>query len=144
MRGNGETLSLPGTEIVHLWKWLGLALSASLLQGCSDASGPPGCTQIGCGTRNGLEIEVTGNLPETFVVTIPVGGSSNILIECSPSTPCDRVFLQDFTPLNLSISIRGESLDFRADFVPAYQVTYPNTPDCPPECERATIVVDVP
>jgi hypothetical protein len=125
-------------------KWLGFALSASLLGGCSDASGPPGCTQIGCGARNGLEIQLTGNLPETFVITIPVGGSSNILIECSPSTPCDRVFLQDFTPVHVSISISGESFDFSADFVPVYQVTYPNTADSPPECQRATILVDVP
>ncbi|MGH7557191.1 MAG: hypothetical protein ACREMD_05350, partial [Gemmatimonadota bacterium] len=81
-------------------------------------------------------------LPESLTLTIHLQGPSTIVIECSEDQPCgDRIFLADFTPSHVMMTITTESLDFTADFALAYQITYPNTPDCPPECERATIVV---
>lgn len=124
-----------------------LTLAAFLFPGCDGGFEPIdiACTQRPCGLSNGLEVVVTGDLPETFTITISLEGPPTIVIECSESSPCgNSIFLRDFTPDHVDITIQGESVDFTDSFMPEYELTRPNGPDCPPECRRATITVTIP
>lgn len=120
---------------------LSLLLSLVLLS-CNDTSGPLVCPQVGC--DSGLDIELMGELPETFMIVLEVPSFRPLIVECSPSRPCgERVHVPDFTPDRVFVEVRGEGVQFQEEFIPEYETLRPNGPDCLPECRKGLIVVDV-
>ena len=101
--------------------------------------GPGACTLIGC---TGLVVEVTGAAsltPVTVVVTAP-DGSTRTATCAGASGTCLASFF-DFTPASLTVRVSSGSQLTERTVQPAYQLTRPNGPDCPPECRGARVTV---
>jgi hypothetical protein len=101
--------------------------------------GPSACTLIGC---TGLVVEVTGaasQTPVTVVVTAP-DGSTRSATCISPSATCPVSF-PDFTPASLTLRVSNDTRSTELTVQPAYQLTRPNGPKCPPECRSARVTV---
>ena len=101
--------------------------------------GPGACTLIGC---TGLVVEVTGaasQAPVTVVVTAPDGSSRSAT--CITATGTCPVSFFDFTPASLTVRVSTGTQSTELTVQPAYLVTRPNGPDCPPECRSARVTV---
>ena len=101
--------------------------------------GPSACTLIGC---TGLVVEVTGAAsltPVTVVVTSP-DGSTRSATCTSASGTCPFSF-PDFTPASLTVRVSSGTQSAELTVQPAYQLTRPNGPECPPECRGARVTV---
>ena len=100
---------------------------------------PRACTLIGC---PGLVVEVTGAAaltPVTVVVTAPDGSTrSATCIGASGTCP---VSFPDFTPANLTVRVSSGTQSTELTVQPAYELTRPNGPDCPPECRGTRVAV---
>jgi len=87
---------------------LNLLLSLVLLS-CNDTSGRLVCPQVGC--DSGLDIELMGELPETFTIVLEVPPFQPLMVECSASRPCeDPVHVADFTPARVFIEVPRVSI----------------------------------
>lgn len=101
--------------------------------------GPRACTLIGC---TGLVVEVTGaaaQTPVTVVVTGPDGSARSAT--CTAATGTCPVSFVDFTPASLTVRVSSGTQSKELTVQPAYQLTRPNGPECPPECRSARVTV---
>lgn len=90
----------------------------------------------------GLSVSVSGDLPAHHTVEIESTDRSEIF-ECFESDPCDPViFLPDFLPSIVSVEIEGRGFHYREEFVPEYDVTFPNGRECN-ECLHGTVTVHI-
>jgi hypothetical protein len=62
----------------------------------------------------------------------------------SPACPAGGVTLQDFTPANLSITVRWSDAEVTQDFQPAYASARPNGPGCEPTCQTTRLEFQIP
>jgi hypothetical protein len=62
----------------------------------------------------------------------------------SPACPAGGVTLQDFTPDELSVSVRWSDGEATQIFRPTYVASRPNGPDCDPACQSATLDLHIP
>ena len=109
---------------------------------CESTSGPRVCTDIGC--SSGLRLTLHGELPDTFTISVNSGGDRPWIVECTPEAPCDNgVFLSDFTPDWIYVTIRGDGLSVEEEIRPSYETHTPNGPDCPPSCMIAEVMLTV-
>ena len=122
-------------------RWVGLAGTLVVLvagSACSVA-GPRACTLIGC---TGLMVEVTGvaaQTPVTVVVTAPDGSTRTAT--CTTASGTCPVSFPDFTPASLTVRVTSGTQSREVTVQPAYQLTRPNGPDCPPECRSARVTI---
>ena len=122
---------------------VGLLFFGLTFVGCSDDFYPQVCTQIGC--DSGFRIEIEGDLPDRYTVTLEAPGAESRTMECpSPFCGPSTVVVVDFAPETVEIRLEGEGLDYVETFEPDYTTIFPNGPDCPPECRQATIRIEVP
>ena len=115
-----------------------LVLVAALGSACSGL-GPTACTLIGC---TGLVVEVTGapaQTPVTVVVTAPDGSTRSTT--CTSATGSCPFSFPDFTPATVTIRVSAGTKTTEETRQPAYEVTRPNGPGCPPECRNARVAV---
>jgi hypothetical protein len=101
--------------------------------------GPRACTLIGC---TGLVVEVTGAAsltPVTVVVTAPDGSTRSAT--CTSTTGVCPVSFPDFTPANLTMRVSSGTQSTELTVQPAYELSRPNGPECPPECRSARVTV---
>ena len=115
-----------------------LVLVAALGAACSGL-GPTACTLIGC---TGLVVEVTGapaQTPVTVVVTAPDGSTRSTT--CTSATGTCPFSFPDFTPATVTIRVSAGTKTTEETRQPAYEVTRPNGPGCPPECRNARVTV---
>jgi hypothetical protein len=140
----------PGSGRVHsgrrhvnhiVGRWPGVA--AALVMLCAGPAcnvvGPSACTLIGC---TGLVVEVTGaagQTPVTVVVTAPDGSTRSAT--CTTATGTCPVSFLDFTPASLTVRVSSGNQSTELTVQPAYQLTRPNGPECPPECRSARVTV---
>jgi hypothetical protein len=123
----------------------GLLPIAVLLVGAFGSAcgsfGPSGsCTLIGC---TGLVVEVTGApalTPVTIVLTAPDGSTRSASCTSATGGTCPMSF-SDFTPASLTIRVTIGTTTTEVSRQPAYEVTRPNGPKCPPECRNARVTV---
>ena len=116
-----------------------LILLAGLAGPACSGVGPTACTLIGC---TGLVIEVTGaanQTPVTVVVTAPDGSTRSAT--CTGATGTCPVSFFDFTPARLTVRVSSGTQSTELTVEPAYQVTRPNGPKCPPECRGVRLTV---
>ena len=115
-----------------------LVLVAALGSACSGL-GPTACTLIGC---TGLVVEVTGAPAQTAVtvaVTAPDGSTRSTT--CTSATGTCPFSFPDFTPATVTIRVSAGTKTTEETRQPAYEVTRPNGPGCPPECRNARVIV---
>ena len=115
-----------------------LVLVAALGSACSGL-GPTACTLIGC---TGLVVEVTGapaQTPVTVAVTAPDGSTRSTT--CTSATGTCPFSFPDFTPATVTIRVSAGTKTTEETRQPAYEVTRPNGPGCPPECRNARVTV---
>ena len=115
-----------------------LVLVAAFGSGCGGL-GPTACTLIGC---TGLVVEVTGapaQTPVTVVVTAPDGSTRSTT--CTSATGTCPFSFPDFTPASVTIRVSAGTKTTEETRQPAYEVTRPNGPGCPPECRNARVTV---
>jgi len=115
-----------------------LVLVAALGSACSGL-GPTACTLIGC---TGLVVEVTGapaQIPVTVAVTAPDGSTRSTT--CTSATGTCPFSFPDFTPATVTIRVSAGTKTTEETRQPAYEVTRPNGPGCPPECRNARVTV---
>ena len=122
-------------------RWPGVAATlVMLLAGpACNVVGPGACTLIGC---SGLVVEVTGaagQTPVTVVVTAPDGSTRSAT--CTTATGTCPVSFLDFTPASLTVRVSSGTQSTELTVQPAYQLTQPNGPECPPECRSARVTV---
>jgi|SRR4051794_15005295 len=101
--------------------------------------GPSVCTAIGC---TGLVVEVTGaasQMPVTVVVAAPDGSTRSATCTSATGT-CSALFF-DFTPASLTVRVSSGAQSTEFTVQPAYLLTRPNGPGCPPECRSARLTV---
>ena len=118
---------------------IALLFVAALGSRCGVA-GPTACTLIGC---TGLTIEVTGapaQTPVTVVVTAPDGSTRSASCTSATGGTCPVSF-PDFTPASLTIRVSTGTRTTEQTTQPAYDVSRPNGPACPPECRNARVSV---
>jgi hypothetical protein len=104
-----------------------------------DVVEPSSCTLIGC---TGLVVQVTGAPAQTavtVVVTAPDGSTRSSA--CTAATDTCPVSFPDFTPASVAIRVVAGSQTTETTTQPAYEVTRPNGPGCPPECRNARVTV---
>jgi hypothetical protein len=111
-----------------------------LLAGAAcNVIGPRACTLIGC---TGLVIEVTGAASQTPVtVLVTAADGSTRTATCSSPTGTCPVSFSDFTPASLTVRVSSGAQSTELAVQPAYQLTRPNGPECPPECRSARVTV---
>jgi hypothetical protein len=104
------------------------------------------CTLIGC--DDALVVEVRGQLPAAFTVTV-VSEGVPWTVDCSPrpynATPCaSGAWFPHFLPPRVAVEIRGDGLEWRSEELePEYHTHRPNGKGCDPACRVGTVVVDV-
>ena len=90
----------------------------------------------------GLVVEVTGaesQTPVTVVVTAP--DPSTRSATCTTATDTCPVSFPDFTSASLTVRVSTGTRSTEVSVQPAYQLTRPNGPDCPPECRSARVPI---
>ena len=115
-----------------------MVLVAALGSACSGL-GPTACTLIGC---TGLVIEVSGAPAQTavtVVVTAPDGSTRSTT--CTSATGNCPFSFPDFPPASVTIRVSAGTKTTEETRQPAYEVTRPNGPGCPPECRNARVTV---
>lgn len=122
----------------------GLLLATALLAACTRSPNETACTLIGC--ASGVTIEVLGSIPEGSRITLTPAHPNGLArsVVCTAESPCaGPILIEEFAPETFTVRVSGEGVDFERTFSPAYTVSRPNGPDCPPECRNATITIDV-
>ncbi len=110
---------------------------------CTGDQYGPACTLIGC--EDGLSVDVQGDLPASYTVSLEAAGMAMVEYQCTAAAPCSVPhFVPDFTPETVVVRVQGGGVDYSETVTPEYTISRPNGPDCPPECQQATIVVQVP
>lgn len=98
------------------------------------------CTLIGC--TDGLTVQIEGMLPTTFVLEAVAPVGPPVIVECPDSALCgSNIFLEGFTPEEVTIRLSFDSDSVSETFNPFYETYQPNGPDCPPECLVASVTV---
>jgi hypothetical protein len=123
---------------------LGAALAAA---GCSGSSAPGGarmCTEIGC--SNGLLVRLAGTPAGPVRVEIlGDGGAARHVYECGKPVECaDGVFFAELASGDVRVRVTSAAGTLTHAARPAYVLTRPNGPDCPPVCRQATLTVPLP
>lgn len=100
------------------------------------------CTEIGC--SDGLNVELSGALPPTFVVAVL--GEDQVLgrVDCPSSAACGRhLFFEGVAAqrVRVVVTVAGRSRSFER--TPEWRSTRPNGPGCEPVCRQATITVPI-
>lgn len=100
------------------------------------------CTLIGC--NDALIVELRGNVPATFTLTVEGGSPGPWVMECTPANCGGAVQFDSFTPdrVRVRIEVAGTVL-FEEVFEPVYQVVQPNGVGCPPVCEIGRISIEL-
>ena len=125
-------------RVQHGLLLFGIGVAALGLASCEGAPVTAACTLRPCPT--GLAIELVGEIPENYLIRLP---EHSVSIECTPSTPCDQpVFVPGITPASVFLQVDGPGFEIDREFVPDYDVTFPNGVECG-ECRLGTIVVPI-
>lgn len=113
-----------------------LAGAAVVLTGCSPQR-VAGCTRIGC--SSGASLQLDGELPDSYMVTLYAPGEGPRVVECAPAQQCGgRVFFEGVTARDVEVEIAGEAgMRQRYHVSLSYTTVQPNGPDCPPTCSQA-------
>lgn len=141
---------------------LSLIVSAILLAGCSVLGATPTpkfCTEIGC--ISVLTVNLNGNVPNEYTVQVLANTGealvvfcrngqyvdqgtpqpTDVLPECGPTS----VTLTGFAPDEVTVTvIWGANGAISGVFRPAYTVTEPNGPGCPPMCRTGAVSITIP
>jgi hypothetical protein len=114
-------------------------LVASLVA-CHDE--PIACTLIGCADT--LTVAIAGAPNQTLVTVVATqleAPFASMSSSCTATTGSCSVFLAGFAPSSVRIDVSWNSQTRQVTAQPAYQISRPNGPDCPPTCRFATVSV---
>jgi hypothetical protein len=113
----------------------------ALMAGASSCDDPvQACTLIGC--IDGLEIVLTGSVPDSVTVEATASGGETRTAECVRSDGCVYVAFEGFHPEEVTVRVAWDSGTIAVTLEPAYTVSQPNGPDCPPICRYSRVVID--
>jgi len=125
---------------------LTMVLTLALAESCSYSEYdtldnlPVVCTDAGC--FDGLTVQIEGTLPTAFVLEAVAPAGPPVIVECPDSAMCgSNIFLEGFTPEEVTIRLSFDSDSVSETFNPFYETNQPNGPDCPPECLVASVTV---
>jgi hypothetical protein len=110
------------------------------LAACHDE--PIVCTLIGCADT--LTVAIAGAPNQTLVTVVATqleAPFASMSSHCTATTGSCSVFLSGFVPSNVRIDVSWDSQTRQVTVQPAYQISRPNGPDCPPACRFATVSV---
>lgn len=111
---------------------------AVLLAGCPPTS-PRACTLIGC--TDGLGVEVSGAPAGPYRIELEVPGEAQRRVfRCDTPGACAPAFFE-VTPEVATVHLVTAAGTRSQQVRPAYNVTQPNGPDCPPRCRQARVTV---
>lgn len=112
------------------------------------------CTTAGCGIS--LTVSFESEVPADFVMLAQAPDMGTLEVHCingegqyAPDhfqgesyMVCqgDIVEIYNFSPPGITITVNSSAKSISEDFNPTYDLTYPNGPDCEPECRVGSIV----
>ncbi len=113
---------------------------------------PPVCGAAGC--TNGMLVVLSGNIPQTFIITLTTPDGDSRQVQCLGSQAngsqdifclTDQVIFNNFTPEQVTVTIDLEDgRQVIEQFEPEYVTVTPNGPKCPPECQFAEVQIALP
>jgi hypothetical protein len=133
-----------------------------LLAGCSILGGTPtprACTEIGCSSA--LTVNLNGNVPGEYTMQVLANTGEMVVVFCRNGQYVDQgtpqpgdvlpecgpasVTLTNFAPDEVKVAvIWGANGAVSGSFRPAYTVTEPNGPGCPPTCRTGAVSLTIP
>ncbi len=139
-----------------------LLVCCFLILGCLPATtATPGpvvvktCTLQGCGYT--LRIGLTGQIPDDyFFDAVAVNGKAltahcvkgalaeGTYYDASPVCAPTEVWIPNFQPKELTVTLRWEGHRVSHTFHPTYPIFYPNGPECEPACPAGTVEFLIP
>ncbi len=113
------------------------------------------CTLQGCGYT--LRVQFTGQVPDDYFVEAVVLNGRTLTAHCvngalaegtyydgSPVYAPTEVWIPNFQPEALTVTLRWEGHRVSHTFHPTYQIFYPNGPECEPACPTGTVEFLIP
>jgi hypothetical protein len=106
------------------------------------------CTLIGC--SSGLNLNLTGKVPNTFELELIPSIGEKRLVQCpagGSGTIClgeKAILIQNFTPEEVAITVSYDGKKVTQNFVPSYSDSRPNGPNCEPACKQAQLTINIP
>jgi hypothetical protein len=120
-------------------------LALALAPGASSCDDPVDplkvCTLMGC--IDGLDIILTGSVPDSVTIEATSSGGETRTAECVRSDGCGDVAFEGFHPEKVTVRISWDGGSVAVTLEPAYSVSQPNGPDCGPTCLYSRVVVDL-
>lgn len=111
------------------------------------------CTLIGC--RDYLELTLSHEPPQEYIVQVTSGSGDTMSVTCapgsinataplSPTCQAGKVLFYEFAPQEVTIKITWQGGSYTLTGRPTYTTFMPNGPDCPPECRKGSMQVEIP
>ncbi len=135
--------------------------AAVLLVGCTLGQRPPServCTLIGCAAS--LEVTLKGkHVPTDFTMTVNSPAGDKVNVHCTegnaefdppeaarwnPACPAGGVTFQNFTPQQITVTVRWHEGETTQTLEPVYSDFQPNGPQCEPTCRSGRVDVLIP
>jgi hypothetical protein len=124
---------------------LSLLLAVILSSGCEEMGFDGGrvCTEIGC--DDGVLVQLSEERPDSLSLTIYVDDNTEAFdsVICTDQVRSCGIRAGGITPEKVTVEIKWDNEEFRQTFSPDYEIFQPNGPNCPPDCEIATIDIDL-
>lgn len=124
---------------------LSLLLAVIISSGCEEMGigGGQVCTQIGC--DDGVTVQLLEERPDSLSLTIYMDDNSEAFdfVICTDQVSSCFIRAGGITPEKVTVEIKWGNEEFRQTFSPEYESFQPNGPNCPPDCEIATIDIDL-
>ena len=118
---------------------------------------PKECTLIGCDDT--LTVQIYGYIPKTYMVVLIDPDGDEVEFQCGqeeltlqpnyyydPKCESWGFWLSNYSPNIVEITMEWDGEIFSKTVRPSHNYSYPNGPDCPPECRsgRASIYIPNP
>jgi len=125
---------------------LSLLLAVIISSGCEESGIDDGqvvCTHVGC--DDGVTVQLSEERPDSLSLTIHVDDNTEAFDSVICTDQVNSCFIRagGITPEKVTVEIKWGNEEFRQTFSPEYESFQPNGPNCPPDCEIATIDIDL-
>ncbi len=98
------------------------------------------CTAIGC--DDGLQVDITATVAQgTVTIEASAPGTPTRMASCTLTNGRCLITLGQFTPDAVTLVVTSSAGTVTTSLQPAYTISRPNGPDCPPTCRSARVAV---